>query len=147
MLCSTVISHFSRVQFFATPWTAAHQAALSMGFSRQEYRNGLLCPPPGDLPDLGIEPSSLTFSCIGRQVLYHYCHPALNIKLSMGGTCPEAQWLRCYTSNAVDTGSIPSRGVKIPHAVPCGQKTKSQSINGHHYLIESTKSPSFRGFI
>ena len=31
-----------------------------MGFSRQEYWNGLLCPPPGDLPDLGIEPASLT---------------------------------------------------------------------------------------
>ena len=37
-----------------TPWTAAHQAPLSMGFSRQEYLSGLLCPTPGDIPDLGI---------------------------------------------------------------------------------------------
>ena len=38
-----------------TPWTVAHQAPLSMGFSRQEYWSGLPCPPPGDLPDQGIE--------------------------------------------------------------------------------------------
>ena len=42
-----------------TPWTIAHQAPLSMGFSRQEYWRGLPFPPPGDLPDLGIEPASL----------------------------------------------------------------------------------------
>ena len=42
------------------PWTVAHQAPLTMGFSRQEYWNGLLLPPPGDLPDPGIEPASLT---------------------------------------------------------------------------------------
>ena len=38
------------------PWTVARQAPLSMGFSRQEYWSGLLFPPPGDLPDPGIEP-------------------------------------------------------------------------------------------
>ena len=43
-----------------TPWTAAHQIPLFMGFSRQEYRRGLPCPPPGDLPNLGIEPRSPT---------------------------------------------------------------------------------------
>ena len=42
------------------PWTVAYEAPLSMGFSRQEYCSGLLCPPPGDLPDPGIEPVSLT---------------------------------------------------------------------------------------
>ena len=44
------------VQLFVTPWTVAHQAPLSMGFSRQEYWNGLPFPPPGDLPEAGIEP-------------------------------------------------------------------------------------------
>ena len=39
-------------------WTVAHQAPLSMGFSRQEYWNGLLFPSPGDLLDLGIESGS-----------------------------------------------------------------------------------------
>ena len=42
----------------ATPWTVARQAPLSMGFPRHEYWNGLPFPPLGDLPDLGIEPTS-----------------------------------------------------------------------------------------
>ena len=42
----------------ATPWTIAHQAPLSMGFSRQGYWSGLPFPSPGDLPDPGIEPGS-----------------------------------------------------------------------------------------
>ena len=42
-----------------TPWTITYQAPLSMGFSRQKYWNGLLCPIPGDLSDPGIEPASL----------------------------------------------------------------------------------------
>ena len=42
-----------------TLWTVARHAPLSMGFSRQEYWNGLPCPPPGDLPDPGIEPKSI----------------------------------------------------------------------------------------
>ena len=44
----------------ATLWTVALQALLSVGFSRQEYWSGLPCPPPGDLPDPGIEPPSPT---------------------------------------------------------------------------------------
>ena len=46
----------SRVQLFATPWTVAHQAPLSMGFSRQEDWSGLPFPSPGDLPKPGIGP-------------------------------------------------------------------------------------------
>ena len=41
-----------------TPWTVAHQAPLSMGFSRQEYWSGLPFPTPGDLPNPGMEPMS-----------------------------------------------------------------------------------------
>ena len=48
----------SLVQLFAAPWTVAHQAPPSMGFSRQEYWSGLPFPSPGDLPDPGIEPRS-----------------------------------------------------------------------------------------
>ena len=53
-----MLSHFSCVQFFATPWTIAYQAPLSMGFSRQEYWSGLPYPPPRDLSSSGIEPGS-----------------------------------------------------------------------------------------
>ena len=45
---------------FAAPWTLAHQAPLSMEFSRQEYWSGLPSPSPGDLPDPGIEARSTT---------------------------------------------------------------------------------------
>ena len=48
----------SCVQFFGTPWTVAHQAPLSIEFSKQEYRSGLPFPIPGDLPDPGIKPKS-----------------------------------------------------------------------------------------
>ena len=50
----------SRVRLSATLWTAAHQAPLSMGFSRQELWSGLPLPPPGDFPHPGIKPVSLT---------------------------------------------------------------------------------------
>ena len=50
---------FSPAQLFVTPWTVVRQAPLSMGFSRQEYWTGLWCPPPGDLPNPGIKPTSL----------------------------------------------------------------------------------------
>ena len=50
----------SCIQLFATPWTVAHQAPLSTGFSRQEYWSGLPFPSPEDLPNPGIEARSPT---------------------------------------------------------------------------------------
>ena len=52
------VKPLSRVWLFATPWTVAHQAPPSMGFSRQEYWGGLPFPSPGDFPDPGLEPKS-----------------------------------------------------------------------------------------
>ena len=52
------VKSLSRVGLFVTPWAVAHQAPPSMGFSRQEYWSGVPFPPPGDLPDPGIEPAS-----------------------------------------------------------------------------------------
>ena len=57
---SLLLLLFSHIQLFATPWTVAHQASLSMGFSRREYWSGLPFPSPGDLPDPGIKPESPT---------------------------------------------------------------------------------------
>ena len=59
-----MLSCFSCVQLFATPWTVACQAPLSMEFLRQEYWSGLPCPSPGDLPNPGTEPIYYG-SCIG----------------------------------------------------------------------------------
>ena len=58
-MCACVLSHFSPVWLFANLWTIVQQAPLSMGFSRQESWSGLPYPPPGDLPNPGIEPVPL----------------------------------------------------------------------------------------
>ena len=52
------VKSLSPVRLFTTPWTVAHQAPPSMGFSRQEYWSGLPFPSPEDLPNPGIEPRS-----------------------------------------------------------------------------------------
>ena len=70
----TVPSRFSRVRLCATLWTMAHQAPLFTGFSRQEYWNELLFPPPGIFPTQRSNLCVLSLTGIGRQVLYHLCH-------------------------------------------------------------------------
>ena len=59
-----MLSCFSCVQLFPMLWTVTCQAPLSMGFSSQEYWSGLPCPPPGDLPNPGMEPTSLRSSAL-----------------------------------------------------------------------------------
>ena len=65
-LWACVLNCFSCVQLFATPWTVACQAPLSMGFSRQKYWRGLPYPSPGDLPNPGIEPASLKYPALAE---------------------------------------------------------------------------------
>ena len=83
-------SHFSHVRLFATLWTVASQAPLSMGFSKQEYFNGLLCPPPGDLPDR----TQVSYSCCiaagfftaeipGKSCLYSYVCSFLETRIKL----------------------------------------------------------------
>ena len=60
-----VLSH---VWLFMTPWAVAPQTTLSMGFSRQLYWTGLLFPPPGDLPDPGMDSVSLMFPVLAAGV-------------------------------------------------------------------------------
>ena len=73
-MCASVLSH---VLLFATPWTAAHKATLSLEFPRQKYLSRLPFPSPGDLPDPGIESESqhwqagsLPLSNLGSQDVY-----------------------------------------------------------------------------
>ena len=76
---------FNRVQLFVNPWTAARQACLSLGFPRQEYCRGLPFPPPGNLPNLGVEPMSpelagrfFTTESPGKpQIIYSRCTQTL----------------------------------------------------------------------
>ena len=81
-MCSITLRHmshvlglscFSRVQLFVTLWTVACQVPLSMGFSRQVYLSGLLCPP-GHLSQPSDQTHVSYISCIGRWVLYHEFH-------------------------------------------------------------------------
>ena len=64
-----MLGRFSCVRLFATLWTAAHQAALTMGFSRQEHWSGLPCPPPGALP--GDQTCISYVSYVDGCLLYH----------------------------------------------------------------------------
>ena len=84
-------SHVSRVHLFVTPWTIAHQAPLSMGFSRQEYWSRMPCPLPG------IKPTTLT-------------SPALACGLFTSSTAWEAP---CVLSHSVVSDSLQ------PHRLPC----------------------------
>ena len=61
---SVCAQSLSRVQLFVPLWTVAHQAPLSMEFSRQEYWSGVPLPTPGDLLDPGIKPESLVSSAV-----------------------------------------------------------------------------------
>ena len=70
-VCAKLLSH---VRLFAIPRTAARQAPLSTELSRQECWGGLLRPPPGDLHDPGVKPTSHV-PCVGRQVLYNLGSP------------------------------------------------------------------------
>ena len=73
-----------------TPWTVARQAPLSMGFSRQEYWSGLPFPPPGDLPNPGVEPRSPAWQAdsLPTELLQYDCFLFFNASLKM--------WFRCY---------------------------------------------------
>ena len=80
-MCAQLLSG---VQLFATPWTVACQAPLSMRFSRQDYWSRLPCPPPGDLPDTWIEgasPESPEFQ-VDSLLLSHQRSPALHMHVS-----------------------------------------------------------------
>ena len=73
---AVIVQSLSRVQLFATTWTVALQAPLSVGFSRQEYWGGLPLPSPADLPNPGIEPTSpaLTGGFIDTQAALKFRH-------------------------------------------------------------------------
>ena len=83
-----VLSRFSPVRLFATSGTVTCQAPLSIGFSRQKYWSGLPCPPPGNLPNPGIEPVSRTSPAFQADSLplSHWGSPS----------CPQKLGKLCY---------------------------------------------------
>ena len=106
------MSHFSCIQLFATLWTVAHQAPLSMEFSRQECWSGLPWPYPGDLPHPGVEPASLM-------------SPALAVGfLTTRTTCP------------VQFSSITQSCLALCDPMDC----RTQGLPVHHQLLELTQT-------
>ena len=112
------------VQLFVTPQTVAHQAPLSMKFSRQEYWSGLPFPSPGDLPDPGIKSASLVSPSLTNRFFYHcttYNWMITSQKLKFHYfdlakllASSETSWggavVKNLPANAGDTGSIPELG-------------------------------------
>ena len=68
-----MLTRFWSVWLCVTPWTRAHEAPLSKGFSRQECWSGLPCPLPEDLPDPGIEPPFLTSPALAGGLFHYQC--------------------------------------------------------------------------
>ena len=124
-----MLSCFSRVRFFATPWTAARQAPLSMGFSRQEPWNGLPCPPSGDLSDPGIEPTSLMFPTLTGGFF-------TTIKTRM--CCSVAQ--SCLT--LCDPMNCSTPGLPVHHQLPEFTQTHVHRVSGAIQPSHPLSSPS-----
>ena len=88
-----VLSCFSRVRLFVTPWTVAHQAPLSVGFSRQEYWSGLPFPSPGNLPNPESEPASLTSHALARRFFTTSAHCCMYIVSKFNSLLKSYPWL------------------------------------------------------
>ena len=102
------ISSFSHVQFFATPWTIARQAPLSMGFSRQEYWSGLPFPRPRDL------------TWVGKP-----CWPPLLLPLRWGESLGRG---RCCGATHWWLSSWETQGLKPPLPPSIRKKSKKQGF-------------------
>ena len=72
-----MLSRFIRVRLFANLWPEAPPALMSMGFSRKKYWSGLPRPPPGDFPDPGIKPTSLTSPALAAAAKSLRSYPTL----------------------------------------------------------------------
>ena len=100
---------------FVTSWTIAFQASWSMGFPRQEYWNGLPCPPPGDFPDPGMEPMSpvLTGGFFTTEPLGSPCFSILICKIRVMRTPMVPNSWMYFEIAWSNTGKMPSTGTAI----------------------------------
>ena len=124
------------MQLFATPQTVAHQAPLSMGFSRQKYWGGLPFPTPGDLSNPGIKPMSLTSPALsGRfftisatwEAHFRVSHYTVTIKLQKS----------CFPPSSPSTffGASGGSAVKNPPAMHEPQETGVRSPSWEDPLL------------
>ena len=117
ILPACMLSRFSCAQLFVTPWTAAHQAPWSMGFSRQESWSGLPCSPPGDPPDPGIEPTPPTvIRASGSHACWNTAYPIFLTILWAGSyCCPTLQRrkLRLGDMKSPDPRHLPGKTIEL----------------------------------
>ena len=106
-----MLSHFSCVGLFATLWTIAYQASLSMEFSRQEYRSGSSCFPPKDLQDPGIKLISLMSSELAGRFFtivpagkYTACMHAKSLQSRLCNSMEPSRLLTPWDSPGKNTG-------------------------------------------
>ena len=120
------VSCFSRVRIFVTPWTVAHQALLSVEFSRQEYWSGLPFPSPGDLPNPGIEPG---FRALGADALL--CEPPVKclslLPPSYKGPCDHSGPTWIIQDNLLISRSL-TKMISAKSLLPC--KVTSSKVAG-----------------
>ena len=167
-VCVCVCQLLSYARLFATPQTIAHQAPLSMEFSRQEYLNGQPFHYPGDLPNPGVEPESPALQADSllsehQGSLVHGSKikkqenflPAPSVKSSWERRLSTwislvVQWLRLHAANAGGLGSIPGQGtrshmlqlrVHMPQLkIPhAAMKTKNPTTKTLHSQINTNK--------
>ena len=112
----------SRVRFFATPRTVAHQAPLSVGFPRQEHWSGSPCPSPGDLPDLGIEPVSLRSPALAGRFFIARAHLGVCVMFSQEEIQVIHFWWgegRYYRSNTIIFSFYLSKWLYYSYLITC----------------------------
>ena len=102
----------SHVRLFATPWTVAHQAPLSVGFPKQEYWNGLLFSPPGDLLYPGIEHMSPALA--GRCFTSEPSEAREEIQVRL-------YWNSCYSSGSKNKQQVPLLAPRVGRGGEGGQ--------------------------
>ena len=121
-----VLSHFSPAKLFATLWSTAFQAPLSMGFSRPENWSGLLCPPLRNFPD--------PVSCVGRHVLYHYCQLGRPQSTSL-------QFSHSVMSNALRLHELQHTGLPCPTSTPRASSDSCPLHWGYHPTVSPSVVP------
>ena len=130
-----------------------HQASLSMGFSRQEYRSGLPCPLPGDLPDPGIEPLSLTSPALvlpGKSTALSILQLASNLHTTLITYClmpPIIIWalhrwgfVSVFPAPTTEPGTQSSLNKYLPNEWMCSGGGHRHQTNGHIIREHSDKS-------
>ena len=137
-----MLSCFSHVQPLETLYTVTHLAPLSMGFSRQEYWSGLPCPPPGDLPDPGIEPTFLMSPALA--VGFSTTSETSVQFSSVAQSCPTlaTPWsIACQASLSITNSRSPTKLMSIESVIP-----SNHLILCCHLLLLPSTFPSIRVF-